>query len=105
MAYVVIFEASEANVGANVSAAIKGIGEWAELTPKSYLLDTAQSVESVMESLHPLLGPSDSIWVFTASSPWSGYGDPIVDDYAHTVLGQAEDYVPRDWNDAKGCRT
>ncbi len=96
MAYIVIFEASEAKVGATVSTAIKGMGDWAELTAKSYLLDTSQSVRTVMETLQPLIGPSDSIWVFTPSSPWSCYGDPVVDDHAHALLGQAEDYVPRD---------
>jgi hypothetical protein len=104
MTYIVIFETDNPTVDANVSTAIKGFGEWAALTPQSYLLDTTRAVRAIMETLQPMLGPMDSLWVFTPSSPWSGYGDPTVDDHAHGYLGKAEDYVPKDWDEVVGHR-
>lgn len=58
----------------------------------------------MMEALQPLLGPADSLWILAVTSPWSSYGDPIVADHATALLGEAEDYVPKDWDDAEGLR-
>ena len=104
MTYIVIFETDSPTVDANVSTAIKGFGEWAALTSQSYLLDTTQAVRAIMETLQPMLGPLDSLWVFTSTLPWSGYGDPLVDDHARRYLGKAEEYVPKDWDDAVSHR-
>ena len=105
MAYIVIFECDDPNTKANVTAAIKGIGEWAKLTSQSYLLDIPHAVSGLMEALQPMLGPADSLWVFTPKAPWSGYGDPIVDDHLNGHLGDAEDYIPKDWDEANGIRS
>jgi hypothetical protein len=104
MTYIVIFETDNLTVDTNVSTAIKDLGEWVALTSQSYLLDTTRAVRAIMETLQPMLGPMDSLWVFTPISPWSGYGDPIVDDHAHGHLGKAEDYVLKDWDEVVGHR-
>ena len=104
MAYIVIFESDDAIVKANLVAALKRRGDWAELTSQSYLLDTQDQISRLMEALQPLLGPTDSLWVFTPRAPWSGHGDPIVDDYVHSHIGEAQDYIPKDWDEASGSR-
>ena len=58
----------------------------------------------MMEALQPLLGPADSLWILAVTAPWSSYGDPFVEDHATALLGEAEDYLPKDWDDAEGIR-
>src|SRR5688500_15005497 len=104
MAYIVIFECESPTVEASVTAAVKRMGEWAALSSQAYLVAALRNVRSMMETLQPLLGPNDTLWVFTPKGPWSGHGNPIVDDHLHHHLGEAEDYVPKDWDEASGSR-
>jgi hypothetical protein len=105
MPYIVIFESDDPIVRAKVTSALKGMGEWTELSSQSYLVDAAHSVSDLMETLQPMIGPADSLWVFTPKAPWSGYGDPIVDDHLHGHLGDADDYIPKDRNEATRSRS
>lgn len=51
-----------------------------------------------------MLGATNSLWVFNPKSPWSSDGDAIAEDHAEGYLGKAEDYIPKDWNQATGNR-
>jgi len=95
MTCIVTFETNDPIVGANITGAIKSFGDWAILTSQSWLLDTTAEIRTIMETVQPLLGPGDGLWIFTGSSPWCGEGDPIVEDHAQGYFGEAEDYVPR----------
>ncbi len=85
---------------AEFSDNLKNLGSWAMLTPTAMMIRTKETPEDIMEKLQPLIGPKDSLWLVTPSSPWTGYGDPIVDDFIHAELGPDKgDWVPKDWND------
>lgn len=45
-----------------------------------------------------MLGQKDSLAVLTVCSPWAGYCDPIVEDMMDGLLGESENYIPKDWN-------
>ena len=104
MAYIITFETEDPTVATSLREAVEALGEWIVLTSQSYLLDTSSGIRSMMETLQPILGPADGLWVFTAAGPWSGYGDPITDDYLHGQLGPSEDYIPKDWDAASRRR-
>lgn len=101
MKYLITFETESP---ASIVAAIKNLGEWGELTPTSYLLESSQEVRNIIEQLQPLLGRSDAIWVFTVVAPWASHGDPIVEDHAYALLGPFVDWSPKDWDDGADCR-
>ena len=82
------------------STSLKSLGSWAHLTPSAMMVRTEQSLEAMMEQLQALIGPCDSLWVVTPTRPWSGYGDPTVDDCLHATLGKGNgNWVPKDWNE------
>ena len=87
-----------------VIGAIKSLGEWSLLTPSSYLLETNIGPGRILETLQPLLGPNDGLWVFSLAAPWAGYGAPEVEDHAVAMLGLFDDWAPTDWNDITQSR-
>ena len=104
MNYLITFDIADTGVRDAVSAAIRRLGEWGELTPQSFLVESEAAVRPTIERLQRLLGPCDAIWVFSVSAPWAGHGDPIVEDHAVALLGNFEDWVPADWDDELGER-
>jgi len=39
------------------------------------------------------------------TASWCGYGDAMVEDHVDALLGQAEDYAPKDWSEATQSRS
>ena len=104
MNYLITFAVESADIRSSLISAIQNLGEWGELTPTSFLLEADLDVQPLIELLQPLIGPSDSLWIFSVVAPWAGYGDPIVEDHAVDLLGEFQDWVPKDWNDNQGSR-
>jgi hypothetical protein len=103
MAYIVTFSV-EPPREAGLIEAIKALGDWADLTPTTYLLQCEVEPGSLMEALQPMLGPKDSLWVFPACGPWAGYGDVLVDELVVAWVGPDALWVPRDWDEATQSR-
>ena len=97
MNYIITFEI-EPDRRHSLVEAIKATGEWGEVTPTSFLVASQKPVRYIIEVLQPMLGPKDSLAVLSVSAPWAAHCDPIVEDFAHVLLGQFEDWIPRDWN-------
>lgn len=104
MNYLITFNIADAGARDAVSGAIRQLGEWGELTPQSFLVESGEAVRPIMERLQRLLGLGDAIWVLTVSAPWAAHGDPVVEDHAVGLLGEFEDWVPADWDDGLGER-
>lgn len=97
--FFVIYDVEE-RFQSKFSKTLKSLGAWAILTPSAMMVKTEKSPEAVMEQLQPLIGPRDSLWLVTPSRPWSGYGDPTVDDCLQVALGPDNgNWVPKDWNE------
>ncbi len=103
MAYIVTFSVEPPRV-AGLLEAIKALGEWGELTPTTYILQSDVDPGSIMEMLQPRLGPKDDLWVFRAGGPWAGYGDVLVEELATAWVSPEALWVPRDWDDATQSR-
>lgn len=102
--YLVIFEV-EQRFASTVVANIKNLGNWAQMTSSAFMLATNHTPGDVMERLQPLIGPRDSLWLVSPITPWTGYGDPTVEDYLTATLGEEMgDWMPKDWDDAVGTR-
>lgn len=103
MSLVVTFAVEQARNAALIDV-VKSLGDWCALTSSSYLIATNIGAGGVMEKLQPLLGPTDSVWVVSASGPWAGYGASEVEDSAVALLGEEDDWIPRDWDEATKSR-
>lgn len=103
MAYIVAF-AVEPSREAGLIEAIKALGEWGVLLPTALILQCEADAGAIMETLQPMLGPKDDLWVFRACGPWAGYGDVLVDELAAAWVGPEASWVPRDWDEATQSR-
>lgn len=103
MPFIITFEIEEIRRVSLVSA-LKGLGDWSAMTSSSYLVATDAGAGGIMETLQPLLGPADSLWVISAAGPWAGYGNPEADDHAVSVLGRDDAWTPKDWDEATKSR-
>ena len=103
MAYIVLFSVEPPRATGLIET-IKAFGEWGELTPTAYLLQCEADPGSIMETLQPMLGPKDELWVFRASGPWAGYGDVLAEELAVARVSPEASWVPRDWNAATQSR-
>ena len=104
MAYIVLVSV-EPPREAGLIEAIKAFGEWGELTPTTYILQCKVDPGSIMETLQPMLGPADSLWVFRASGPWAGYGDVLVDELVEAWVSPEASWAPHDWDEATQSRS
>ena len=98
MAYILSFSVEPLR-GAVLVEHIKALGEWAELTPSTYVLRCEVKPGSIMETLQPMLGPKDCLWVFQVRGPWAGYGDPLVEESVGAWVSSEASWVPRDWDE------
>ena len=83
---------------------IKNLGDWGEVTSSSFFVTSTENAGSITEKLQLLLGPQESVAVFTVSQPWAGYCDIIMEDFLVSELGQDEDWTPHDWNEVTQSR-
>ena len=102
MAVIIMFTVGPTRTAA-VVAAVKTLGEWGALTPTSYLVETDARPGEIMERLHGLVSPDETLWVVTAAAPWASYGVAEVEDFAE-LLGQPDDWTVWDWDEATQSR-
>jgi len=98
MNYLVTFTSTTENHSAVVEQ-IKQLGEWGEITPSSFVIASKENAGVITQRLQILLGPHDSIGVFSISQPWASYCDLIVEDFLASEIGEYEDWTPSDWNE------
>jgi hypothetical protein len=103
MAVVIIFNVAAPRAEPFVQA-LKALGDWGMVTDSAFLVETELAPGAVMERLHPMTGPDDDLWVFTATGPWACYGDVLAEDHAEALLGPFESWVVWDWNEARQSR-
>jgi len=97
MNYLITFTATTEKLSAIIEQ-IKQLGEWGEITPNSFVVASNENAGVITQQLQMLLGPHDSIAVFSVSQPWASYCDLIVEDFLVSEIGEYEDWTPRDWN-------
>jgi len=93
MNYLITFTATAKNYSKIVEK-IKNMGEWAEVTPSSFFVVSKENAGAITETLQLLLGPQDSVAVFSVTKPWASYCDLIVEDFILSEIGQNEDWIP-----------
>lgn len=104
MAFIITFNV-EYRRAATFASSVKALGDWVPLTPTSFLVETTVPLKSIMETLQPILGPKDDLWVMGAVAPWAAHSEPIAEDHVETWLGEPfGDWVPRDWDEETQSR-
>lgn len=104
MSFVVAFSVDEHDRRASVVERVKALGDWAILTLNTHYFAGEVKPGEALETIQPMLGPQDALWVFAVYNPWAGHGDPLADDDVAGTLGPGEDWIPRDWDDATESR-
>ena len=104
MPFIVTFSVEEPSRRSEVVGGIKALGDWAELNAHAYYFVGDAKAGETMESLQPMLGPNDNLWVFTVCNPWAGYGNVLADGDVAATLGPDEDWIPRDWDEVTRSR-
>ena len=103
MNYLITFTATAKNYSEIVEN-IKHMGEWGEIPPSSFFVKSNENAGAITEKLQLLLGPKDSVAIFSVSKPWASYCDPIVEDLLISEIGQDEVWIPHDWNEQTQSR-
>ena len=103
MAYIITFTATARNY-ARIVSEIKKLGNWGEVTPSSFVVATKENAGAITERLQLLLGPQESVAIFTVSRPWASYCNLIVEDFFLSEIGEDEDWTCHDWNEETQSR-
>ena len=103
MTYLITFTATTKNYSKIVNE-IKNLGEWGEVTTSSFIVASKENAGVITERLQLLLGPQDSVAVFSVSKPWASYCGLIVKDFILSEIGQDEEWTYHDWNEETQSR-
>ena len=77
---IVAYDLNKEVVRPKITAEIKK-RSWAKLSESSYAIDTAESPETVYESLRPMLDDNDNLYVINLRRPYAGFGPQAVIDW------------------------
>ncbi len=92
----VVTEISNAQKRETVFQMVKSFGDWMLLNTHCIATSAQIDLATLMPLLYTMIDAEDSLWVFSLSNPWTGHGDPIVEDHLVTALGPFVDWVQSD---------